>query len=652
MLKRLACEHSLAFAIGFDTSILPYRYEFIVALDSKRSPQNQPERESIFHECVLAFADDISRSLPMSMYFVFHAIEPREHCAKRFSSAFKLSQKPFVPSVPEIAELLACFMQENPKADSNRDSTKWSKLYKRFFSQVLGTLDSHIQPTQITSNKQGKKPAHTSSAAPSLHVIGYHDLYATIRALFQLLQQRPITIATPIGSYTLSRTPMISSALQTSRAAQSTAESTAVFWDTNALQTFMRVDSLQVSFLASIEKPSMRLCPKEIFREQFFPKSPPGEMSASRTAACSSVEIPCQLAFDPMLMLFGAVAREMSETEGLAEGLESGLEYVFLTKTSSKTLDFIYGLHCLASAPKLIVCGGDGVYIEEKRSLHDLPAIIKRHYPACNLAPESTQPLESKHASRQNLLDFKSPDSYAKDSPSISNPHNPNARQMLVCYLSTSHQSAIWSYNGAQFFELLPIHFNASEAYMLSQLEQHYQGADRLIANYRKHFGDDALDFCAHPASQNLDSRNLIDMLAIIARTLGYCKKESATPSAIYSLLDSAKLCLRDKGPRIDYKLKKLDSGALDLDYPRILRSCMSFALAGVEKELIAYGVLDSLAEFMGGFVRDVVQNYAMKQVFLCGDMLSHKVFLDKILLYLPRDITLILPQDGWVDSK
>ena len=78
----------------------------------------------------------------------------------------------------------------------------------------------------------------------------------------------------------------------------------------------------------------------------------------------------------------------------------------------------------------------------------------------------------------------------------------------------------------------------------------------------------------------------------------------------------------------------------------------MSFALAGVEKELIAYGVLDSLAEFMGGFVRDVVQNYAMKQVFLCGDMLSHKVFLDKILLYLPRDITLILPQDGWVDSK
>lgn len=649
MLKRLACEHSLAFAIDFDTAILPYRYEFITTLDSRKFPQNQPERESKLHECVLAFADDMSRLLPVSMDFVFHAIEPREHCLKRFSSAYKPSQKPFVPSVPEIAALLACFAQENPKSlkatlnPENPDSAKWSKLYGRFFSQVRGTLDS---PSQT--------PVH--SATSRLRAIKHHELYATIKSLLQLLHQRPITIATPIGSYILSRTPMISGASQTSRTPKSAPESTAIFWDTNALQTFMRVDSLQISFLASVEKPSMRLCPKEVFREQFLPKSPPNEHSTSRIAARSRVEIPCQLAFDPMLMLFGVVAREMSGAGELAgdsaRELGGGLEYVFLTKTSSKPHDFAYKLRCFAPAPKLIVCGGDGVYIHEKHSACDLPTIIKRHYPAHNHALESTQPPESTHTTRQSQ-DPKSLDSRAKDSPeptSKANPHNPNAKQMLTCYLSTSHQSAIWSYNGAQFFELLPIHFNASETYMLSQLEQYYQGADRLIANYRKHFGEDALS--AHPTSQNLDSRNLIDMLALIARTLGYCEKESTTTRAIYALLDSAKLCLRDKGPRIDYKLRKLDSGGLELDYPRILRSCMSFALAGVEKELIAYGVLDSLAEFMGGFVRDVVQNYAMKQVFLCGDMLTHKVFLDKILLYLPRDITLILPQDGWVDSK
>lgn len=647
ILATLAQKHKLAFATELDRSTLPYRYSFIITLaepkssqnprqanvahpahlarPAKQAPQANQELLELLHKRMLAFADALSQELPVSMHFVFHAIEPIAHCTKRFATAPKPSPTPFIPSVLEIGKLLGRFAQENPENSASQDSSDpatWSKLYKRFFSQVRCMLDS-IPPdstpqdrTPPKSTQRVKKPARISSAAPSLRMLNPHDLYPHIRALLDSLRTRSITLSSPLGRYTLSRTPL--------------PRSTALFWDTSALQTYMRVDSLQISFLASIEKPSMRLCPKEIFRASFLPAS-------------ASVDIPCQLAFDPMLMLFGALAREMGD-----------LEYVFIAKTTSEKIDFAYHTRCFTPAHRLIVCGGDGVYIDERRSAHDLPAIIAHHYPKYNhdLLDSATSTPESSARAKPSINPpaISSTTPSANATQSTTNPQNPNARQMLTCYLSTTHHSALWAYNGAQFFELLPIRFCASERAMIDELEQHYQGADRLIANFRKTFGQDALDF-----PQNLHdshSRNLIDMLALIARTLGYCPRESSTKDAIVALLDSAKLCLRDKGPRIDYKLKKSDSGALTLDYPRILRSCMSFALAGVEKELIAYGVLDSLAEFVGGFVRDVVQNYAMKQVFLCGDMLTHKVFLDKILLYLPRDIALILPQDGWVDSK
>ena len=84
---------------------------------------------------------------------------------------------------------------------------------------------------------------------------------------------------------------------------------------------------------------------------------------------------------------------------------------------------------------------------------------------------------------------------------------------------------------------------------------------------------------------------------------------------------------------------------------PKILQSAMSFALAGVDNATLCYGIVDSLCEFMGGLARDMEQNYGIKKIFLCGDMLTESIFLDKITHYIPKNLELILPQDGFVDT-
>lgn len=568
ILTHIAKAHNLAYAKEFIDTNLPYQYAFILkspaAKDyapTKQKPQKSldstKERTEDFSERVLEFADDLSRALPLSMYFIFDRIEPEyeaSHQSPRFYRAARTCAKPLA-LVSDTLALIQSF--------EARDSS-FTHLCKQFFSHI-----------------------YAQNSSQSLKPITPSTLFACLDSLARTLSTQPIIITTTRGCYELSTKPLESSAL--------------MFWEMGALQSFMRIDSAQLSCLASVEKPSMKLCPKDIFRDELL---------------VSGVEIECLLAFEPMLMLLGSCARAC------------GVEYVFIRK-SKKPPHLTYT--SLFAVPKLerIIYGRDGIYLHDRRSKHDLFSIIAKHYP------------------RQDQEEAKALESNAKKPKTQ---REQNASLMLVCYLSLAHNSAIWIYDGASYKQALPVCFASSEASMLETLAREYKGADRLLANYQAHFGalsalESSLD------STPRISKNLTDMFAIIARVLGFCESRASDDCAKESLLNYAKLCLRDKGPRIDYKLKKTPQGGLELDYPRILRSCMSFALAGVEREMIAFGVLDSLAEFLGNFVRDMAQNYALGQVFVCGDMLSHKIFFDKILLYLPRDITLILPQDGYIDT-
>ncbi len=143
-----------------------------------------------------------------------------------------------------------------------------------------------------------------------------------------------------------------------------------------------------------------------------------------------------------------------------------------------------------------------------------------------------------------------------------------------------------------------------------------------------------------------MPSSNLIDIFDSAATILGFHAQESNDKNAIFY---RAYRFVRERGPRIDYKLLRKDN-EISLDYHRIIRSCLSFKCAGMEDEILCFGLLDSLSEFVATLVRDTLTNLAIDKVLLLGDMLSHHIFLDRILEYLPKNIQLLLPKDGLID--
>ncbi len=528
ILCALAAHHKLKYAITFNKQESLFEFCLFLQATDKQ---------------ILEFANSVSEKLPLSIYFRFKELKnlnskDSKILPKRFYT--KPKSKPKIPDVKQIQIMLKEFKNlaqiENPEQNQN-DSKVFARLFKKFcassFDNLYSTLDSMVQ--NLKNNKD----------------IAFHTQRGTINLSLQK-------------------------------------SNFVMFFDVSALQTFMRIDSAQTQILASFEKPSMKLCVKDVFKDTFL-KS--GE-----------VEVECTLAFDLMLALFGVVARKY------------GVEYVFVTKASKILESFNYKLKYQIPKNKLLVCDKNGIFIEDKKSSKNIFWIIKRHYSL----PQSTN----------DKL------------------HNPKE---LVLYLSSAHKSAILTYDNDKFYEVIKLRFGF--IYQTLCTLKSYKDGDKLIQNYSAQFGDIMSQFKNLESSDNnLDS--LIGFFEVIAKVLFYCDVKDSSAHAVKTIINNAKLFVRDKGPRIDYKLIKNDKGFLELDFPRILRSCMSFRLALLDEASLCYGILDSMAEFLGNFARDMNQNYAINQVFLCGDMLSHKIFFDKILHYLPKEMKVKLPQDGFIDTK
>lgn len=615
----LAKNHKLDFGSEFCPSkewIKPSELYFFVRPinDAKANDGvvNNTKADSRANDTIIAFANSISENLPLSMDFVFKGIESAKSLQEssilpkkiRYAKVLRsktphdrtlLKNAESIPTVQEMKALLGAFEEKNED-----DTASYSSLYsvlKPFFVDIR-------YGDEVFSTKSAKKIAPKDSSLAVLFA----------RLASELAEGKPVRIRTKRGDIALSvgeKSPLV------------------MFWELGALQSFMRVNQAQISLLGSFEKPSMKLCPKEVFAKEFFGKQ---NQVAQSAGVANPVEIECVLAYEPLLALLGVYARAR------------GVEFVFVKPFAKKSSEVLESALTYTIPPyKRIACDKNGTYVEDRFCKLNLFSLIRKHYVS------STPSL-----SLQNTAKIA------------------NASQMLVCYLSKSKNTAIWVYrqipndnqqeatlqapqNQAQkdtFSEILHIDFSLNPAHALAEIATRENG-DKLIANFTSHFGEHSLDFSLGDfAKEDLEksSKNLIEFFSVIAKVLRLCPKDASVEEGVNSVLNNAKLFLRDKGPRIDYKTVKSPQGGLALDMPRILRSAMSFYLAGVDSATLCYGVVDSLCEFVGSLARDMGQNYAIKKVFLCGDMLTESIFLDKILHYLPKDMEIILPQDGFVD--
>ncbi|GAA7505535.1 hydrogenase biosynthesis protein HydE [Helicobacter pylori] len=211
----------------------------------------------------------------------------------------------------------------------------------------------------------------------------------------------------------------------------------------------------------------------------------------------------------------------------------------------------------------------------------------------------------------------------------------------IVLYFSFKHPTRLLLHANGSLKTLLSVGFNFNQIFNLLKQDEK---ASRMLKNYAAKFPDFYARI-AELSQYNLGGTNVLDFFQILGFVLGYSEDFHS-----HSVISLAKECLRPKGPRIDYKILKDDSLKMALNFSKIMHSAMSFRLAGVENEILSLGILDSLAEFLGNFIWDNVQNFSVQEVTIAGDFFGEKVFLDLFVRYFPK--TLALKTHAFLDYE
>ena len=171
----------------------------------------------------------------------------------------------------------------------------------------------------------------------------------------------------------------------------------------------------------------------------------------------------------------------------------------------------------------------------------------------------------------------------------------------------------------------------------LEEISQIDENTPRLIENYKKKFPQ---------LFENInlvfkDSHGFESIINLIAYFLGI-KNSTEFESLAFNY--SAK-----SGINIDMKVIKIE-GVNYLDYRRVVQSIMSYKLAGVPNDLLAFSFYESLSEFIANIVTQLKDEFETNDVVLCGNMFANTTLLEKTYKALNKTFNVIIPQEYPLD--
>ena len=212
-------------------------------------------------------------------------------------------------------------------------------------------------------------------------------------------------------------------------------------------------------------------------------------------------------------------------------------------------------------------------------------------------------------------------------------------KNVAILYLSKKFPGQILTLDGKKqvelFFSLPVLPDTGYEIY--HQLEQSPQR--KVLEKYKAQFPEDymrLLDLKLEGPTDNLQS-----LWAIAALLLGLPSASLTKDSLADALMASAMSHQGANAPRIDYPLTKGEAHR-SLNWCKTLGAVMSFRLADAQDpHKIAFGMQDSLADFISNWIEHLDQNVSVKSVILAGSEFSNEILARRISLRLGKNFPL-----------
>ncbi|QOY53980.1 hydrogenase [Candidatus Sulfurimonas marisnigri] len=150
---------------------------------------------------------------------------------------------------------------------------------------------------------------------------------------------------------------------------------------------------------------------------------------------------------------------------------------------------------------------------------------------------------------------------------------------------------------------------------------------EKLVNNYKNKFSEHFKDISKIVFDEK--DFNVYKLWGVVSIILGFSKDSDLVKSA-QILENFAVTFMGDKGPRIDYKLNRIDSKVF-IDPLMTVRTAMSFKLAELDQLSLSYGVIESFAEFISAQLDEIKAQMKSDSVVITGSLLQNRHFFSKL---------------------
>ncbi len=216
---------------------------------------------------------------------------------------------------------------------------------------------------------------------------------------------------------------------------------------------------------------------------------------------------------------------------------------------------------------------------------------------------------------------------------SVVNEHSIDAQNIAGLYLSKERQSSLVVYGKKyDFIDYLYFTFSFSSVKeVMNAIVESDETARKLVENYTNKFPQHLEKI--KDISWKKEKLSIYDLWGVAAIILNLTQSDDIYQAA-QDLEDNNMKFLGEKGPRIDYKLIK-EEKQIVLDPLKMIRSAISFKLAGIDNLTLSYGIMESFVEFIAHEIDVLKESMSVEAVVISGSMLENK----KLFRRLCKDI-------------
>ena len=215
-------------------------------------------------------------------------------------------------------------------------------------------------------------------------------------------------------------------------------------------------------------------------------------------------------------------------------------------------------------------------------------------------------------------------------------------------YFSQTQNDRIMHYSKEHgMLNLVEILLPKSFAELFAEIERSSPSAERLVANYKEQFPE----IYAKAISTDIPSdlpKSVYSLWKIAAMVLGISDNFER---AAEQLIENAEDFGGQKGPRIDYFLEKEDALSSDFNYVRLVRSGISYKVAGTDNTTLSFGYMESLSFFLSDLADEHKENLMSTKIALSGSLFAYKRFSEMLSKNLKPNHTICFNKELPIDQ-